>query len=270
MKDIRVLFVNQEIEPYVVGTRMATLGRELPVQAQEMGLEVRTFMPKFGVINERRNQLHEVIRLSGLNLVIAGADHPLIIKVASEQQKRLQFYFIDNEDYFLRRGIYYDELELPYKDNDQRALFFARGVLETVKKLRWIPDVIHCNGWFTAFVPLLVRTLYSHEPTFSKVKVLYTLYEDRLSEPFGADLASTVESLRIPNGAKELLGQGTHEAVTKVAIQYSDAVGKGSADVSRHLIDYAREQGKELLDVRTKELQRTAYEALYARESVPE
>ena len=193
----KILFINQEITPYVPETEMSLMGNKLPQHVQESGCEIRTFMPKWGNINERRGQLHEVIRLSGLNLVIAGADHPLIIKVASLQSIRLQVYFIDNEDYFLRRGIFHDELGMPYSDNDERGFFFAKGVLETVKKLRWIPDIIHCNGWFTSFIPPLVRTLYGGESLFGGVKILYTLYDDTPDEPIGANPYNTVGALKI-------------------------------------------------------------------------
>ena len=152
MKANKVLFITQEITPYVPESEMANMGRFLPQAIQEKGREIRTFMPKWGNVNERRNQLHEVIRLSGMNLIIDDTDHPLIIKVASIQAARMQVYFIDNDDYFQHRQMVADENGVEYKDNDERAIFYARGVLETVKKLRWCPDIIHCQGWMSAFV----------------------------------------------------------------------------------------------------------------------
>ena len=160
MKAKKILFITQEMTPYVPDSELAAMGRELPQEIQEKGREIRTFMPKWGNINERRNQLHEVIRLSGMNLIIDDTDHPLIIKVASIQAARMQVYFIDNDDYFLKRLMALDENGNEYEDNSERAIFYARGVLETVKKLRWVPDVIHCQGWMSALVPLYVKTAY--------------------------------------------------------------------------------------------------------------
>ena len=172
----KVLFINQEIAPYVPETALSIMGRDLPTKMQEEGFEIRTFMPKWGNINERRGQLHEVIRLSGMNLVIDDTDHPLIIKVASIPQTRLQVYFIDNDDYFMKRKMAVDENGEEYDDNGERAIFFARGVLETVKKLRWQPDVIVCQGWASAVVPFYVKTAYSEEPSFAESKVITALY----------------------------------------------------------------------------------------------
>lgn len=156
----KVLFINQEISPYVPESGLSTMGRNLPQAIQEKGHEIRTFMPKWGNINERRGQLHEVIRLSGMNLIIDDTDHPLIIKVASIQASRIQVYFIDNDDYFAKRLMAADENGNDYTDNGERAIFFARGVLETVKKLRWVPDIIHCQGWMSSVIPLYVKTAY--------------------------------------------------------------------------------------------------------------
>ena len=160
----KVLFIAQEITPYVPQTNMSVMGKKIPQAIQEMGSEIRTFLPKWGNINERRNQLHEVIRLSGMNIIINDTDHPLIIKVASIPQSRIQVYFIDNDDHFNNRQMTVDELGHEYPDNGERAIFFARGVLETVKKLRWTPDVIHWQGWMTAAVPAYIKTAYREEP----------------------------------------------------------------------------------------------------------
>lgn len=268
MKERRVLFVNQEIEPYVVGTQMASMGLKLPEEAMGLGMEVRTFMPKFGVINERRNQLHEVIRLSGLNLVIAGGDHPLLIKVASLMPLRLQVYFIDNEDYFLRRGIFHDEMGMPYADNTQRALFFAMGVLETVKKLRWVPDVVHCNGWFTAFIPALIRTKYGHEPIFSNTKIITSLYEDDVDEPAGEDTGAAVKNLKISDAEKAALAEATHGDLCRLAIRYSDVVACGENEVAQDLLVYAKEKGKMLYDLRVPENLKDFYAELYEEKVV--
>ena len=174
----KVLFITQEITPYVSESEMANIGRNLPQAIQEKGREIRTFMPKWGNINERRNQLHEVIRLSGMNLIIDDTDHPLIIKVASIQSARMHVYFIDNDDYFQNRMQTTDENGIEYDDNDSRAVFYARGVLETVKKLRWCPDVNHCHGWMTALAPLYIKKAYKDEPSFRDAKVVLSVYED--------------------------------------------------------------------------------------------
>ena len=186
----KVLFITQEITPYVSESEMSLVGRNLPQAIQEKGREIRTFMPKWGNINERRNQLHEVIRLSGMNLIIDDTDHPLIIKVASIQSARMQVYFIDNDDYFQNRLQVVDENGVEYEDNDARAIFYARGVLETVKKLRWCPDVIHCHGWMTALAPLYIKKAYKDEPSFRDAKVVFSLYDNDFKEPFHPDFAS--------------------------------------------------------------------------------
>jgi len=186
----KVLFITQEITPYVSESEMSLVGRNLPQAIQEKGREIRTFMPKWGNINERRNQLHEVIRLSGMNLIIDDTDHPLIIKVASIQSARMQVYFIDNDDYFQNRLQVTDENGEEYEDNDARAIFYARGVLETVKKLRWCPDIIHCHGWMTALAPLYIKKVYKDEPSFRDAKVIFSLYEDDFKQPFHADFSN--------------------------------------------------------------------------------
>src|SRR5574344_470161 len=173
MDVVKVLYVPQEIFPYLPASEVSTISRELPQAIQEQGREIRTFMPKYGCINERRNQLHEVIRLSGMNLIIDDTDHPLIIKVASIQSARMQVYFIDNEDYFENREILADANGEEYDDNEERSIFFIRGVMETIKKLRWVPDIIHCHGWFSALAPLYIKKGYKDDPCFKNTKVVY-------------------------------------------------------------------------------------------------
>ncbi|HRP60081.1 MAG TPA: glycogen/starch synthase, partial [Vicingus sp.] len=183
MKRSRVLFISQEITPYLEESELSKVGRILPQGIQELGKEIRTFMPKFGCINERRNQLHEVIRLSGMNLIINDTDHPLIIKVGSIQPARMQVYFIDSEDFFNRKGVVNcNETGKFFEDNDERAIFFARGVLETVKKLGWVPDIIHCHGWMTSLVPLYIKTSYGKDPIFANSKVVYSIYDNEFDK----------------------------------------------------------------------------------------
>ena len=189
----KILFINQEITPYVPDNTLSVMGKSVPQAMQELNHEIRTFMPKWGTINERRGQLHEVIRLSGMNLIINDTDHPLIIKVASIQSARVQVYFIDNDDYFGKRLMEKDEKGEDYADNGERAIFFARGVLETVKKLRWVPDIIHCQGWMSGVVPFYVKTAYHDEPSFAETKVVTALFNKSINKDFGEDFKKCLE-----------------------------------------------------------------------------
>ncbi len=251
----KVLFINQEITPYVPETPMSLLGRTLPQAIQEKGREIRTFMPKWGNINERRNQLHEVIRLSGMNLIIDDTDHPLIIKVASIQSARMQVYFIDNDDYFQNRLMTCDENGVEYEDNDDRTIFYARGVLETVKKLRWCPDVIHCQGWISALIPLYVKKAYKDEPSFRESKVVFSLYENCLELPFHADFTT---KLMLKGIAKKDVAKVkepiTYTELCKLAIDFSDGIIQQDKGVSPELIEYAQKSGKPFLAYQEPEL----------------
>ena len=244
----KVLFITQEIAPYLPDSEMSLTGRNLPSAIQERGREIRTFMPKWGNINERRNQLHEVIRLSGMNLIIDDTDHPLIIKVASIQSTRMQVYFIDNDDYFMNRLEATDENGNEYEDNDERAIFYARGVLETVKKLRWQPDIIHCHGWMSALAPLYIKKAYHEEPSFRDCKVVYSLYEDGLKQSFEPNFANKVLMKGI--NKKDLANiKSPVDFVTlnKLAIDYSDGVVQQSEHVDEQVLEYARQIGKPFL-----------------------
>ena len=194
----KVLFITQEITPYVPESELSLIGQNLPQAIQDKGREIRTFMPKWGIINERRNQLHEVIRLSGMNLIIDDTDHPLIIKVASVQAARRQIYFFDNDDYFQHRLMTTDENGNEYEDNGERAIFYARGVLETVKKLRWCPDVIHCHGWMSAVVPLYIKKAYYDEPSFRDSKVVFSDGVIQNGENVNPEILDYAKSLNIP------------------------------------------------------------------------
>ncbi len=244
----KVLFINQEINPYVAESHMSVMGRELPQKMQEAGFEIRIFMPKWGVINERRGQLHEVIRLSGMNLIIDDTDHPLIIKVASIPTTRQQIYFIDNDDYFSSRKMGTDPDGKEYDDNGERAIFFARGVLETVKKLRWQPDVIVCQGWMGAVVPLYIKTAYAEEPSFANSKVVATLYNHGLTGCVGENFKDCVAF----KSAKRSMLDGysepfTQDELAKLAIDYSDGVVEAEEGASEALKAYASEKGKPLM-----------------------
>lgn len=245
----KVLFISQEINPYLHHSPLADFGRLLPQSIQETGSEVRTFMPRYGSINERRNQLHEVIRLSGMNIVINDTDHPLIIKVATLQPSRMQVYFIDNDDYFLRHATEGLETETLFDENDERSIFFVRGVLETINKLRWIPSIIHCTGWITALTPLYLKQLYADNPAFAGVKTVFSLF----NHPFeGTFDPSMIEKLKL-DGIKECdlahLAAGIdYKALCKTAMDHADAIAISSADNAPELVEYARSLGKPLLE----------------------
>lgn len=246
----RILFVSQEIYPYLDSeTPMRLRNRLLPEYFQAKGFETRTFMPKFGEINERRNQLHEVIRLSGMNIIISDTDHPLLIKVASVQSARIQIYFIDNDDYFHRRkGLVSPEGE-EYKDNDERCIFFARGVLETVKKLRWTPDVIYCSGWMSALVPLYVKKLYFDTPFFENTKVVLALDDAEYKVPFSSKFAEkTLVDSMLQGDVRSISGLPVgYEDLMRLAIDNSDAVVLASENVNSRLLNYAENRGKQVL-----------------------
>ncbi|MBQ7422928.1 MAG: glycogen/starch synthase [Prevotella sp.] len=244
----KVLFINQEITPYVSESEMSLMGSLMPHKMQEAGFEIRTFMPKWGTINERRGQLHEVIRLSGMNLIIDDTDHPLIIKVASIPQSRIQVYFIDNEDYFQKRKTTVDELGDEYPDNGERAIFFARGVLETVKKLRWTPDIIHCQGWMSAVVPFYVKTAYHDEPQFANAKVVTSLFSEQPKGDFGTKFKQSLEFRDAKSSLIEKYGEKfDFIEMGKLAIDYSDAIVKTSSKVNTDLINYAKDNNKAIL-----------------------
>lgn len=261
----KVLYISQEICPYLPETTMSNMGRYLPQAVQERGRETRTFMPKFGLINERRNQLHEVIRLSGMNLIIDDTDHPLIIKVASIQSARLQVYFIDNEDYFQRKHIVCDDFGKEFEDNDERIIFFARGVLETVKKLRWTPDVIHCQGWMTALAPLYIKKAYADDPFFNKSKIVYSVFNDEFKTPLRDSfkekmLIDGVEPSHL-NGFKE--SPADHLSLSKLAIDFSDGVIQAESDVNEQIMNYAADKSKKILSYQSPEDYADAYVSFY-------
>lgn len=248
-KKKKVLFISQEIFPYLPESELASQSRYLSQAVQERGKDTRTFMPKFGSVNERRNQLHEVIRLSGMNLIINDTDHQLIIKVASIQSARLQVYFIDNDDYFQRKNTIADDDGVEYDDNDERTIFFVRGVLETVKKLRWTPDIIHCQGWMSALAPLYIKKAYNEDPFFKDSKVVYSLFDDEFQKPFPKDFANDLLMEGIePSDLTALQGDKIdYEALSKLAIDYSDGVIQASEGAKQSLIDYTKENKVEFL-----------------------
>ena len=244
----KILFINHEMMPYVPETEMSLAGRELPQFVQDLGYEVRTFMPKWGNINERRGQLHPVQRLSGMNIIIDETDQPLIIKVASIPQSRIQVYFIDNEDYFNRIHTTDDISEADSGDNGERAIFFARGVLDAVKKQRWVPDIIHCQGWISAVVPFYVKTAYKDEPAFANTKIITSLFKVEKDIYFGEKFK---QSIPFREATANLL-EGYKDdfdliELAKFAIDYSDAVTVVSEQFNPELLDYVEKNGKQFL-----------------------
>lgn len=239
----RILFINHEMMPYVPESELSKMGRDLPQRAQEAGYEVRTFMPKWGNINERRGQLHPVIRLSGINIVIGDTDQPLLIKVASiSAQSRIQVYFIDNEDYFNKRQLTTEnETGIEYSDNGERAIFFARGVLETVKKQRWIPDIIHCQGWMGAVVPFYLKTAYKDEPTFANTKIITSLFHKQIKSSLGENFKEYLEYREASSALLEKYNDSFDATeLGKLAIDYSDAVVEAGPNVNKELLSHAK------------------------------
>lgn len=244
---LKVLYVTQEIMPYLPESEMSLIGRYLPQGIQERDREIRTFLPKFGNINERRNQLHEVIRLSGMNLVIDDTDHPLVIKVASIQPARMQVYFIDNEDFFSRKFAL-TEKDKEFKDNDERAIFYSRGVIETVKKLGWAPDIIHCHGWFTALVPFYMKKIYNNDPLFNNdFKIIYSIYSNEFSKPLNSDLPQKLMENGVYPEDLEILAVPDWKNLTKFAIDNSDGIILGSHKVNPDICEYVEMSKKPFL-----------------------
>ena len=244
----KILFVNSEMFPYLPESRIANLCRELPQGIQERHKEIRAFMPRYGCINERKNQLHEVIRLSGMNIIIGDVDRPLVIKVASISSARIQVYFIDNEDYFRRKQIYHDDEGRFFADNGERAIFFARGVLETVKKLRWAPDIIHCSGWISHVLPLYLKKAYKDDPIFSNAKVVLSLFDDTPAETFAPGFAGTLAFGPVKEADITLGEPADGMELAKLAVKYSDGIILGSPDVAPDLAGHCRKSGLPLLE----------------------
>ncbi|MFN6087086.1 MAG: glycogen/starch synthase [Fluviicola sp.] len=230
MEKKKILFVSSEVFPFLPKSEIAHNGRKLPQTTQENGKEIRVFTPKFGAINERRHQLHEVIRLSGMNLVIDDVDHPLIIKVASIPAARLQVYFIDNEEFFKRKNNVTEDNGADYADHDERGMFFCRGVLETVKKLGWKPDVIHCHGWMASMMPLYIKKIYNKDPHFSEAKVVYSVYgtNDGFTAPWTDRFADKLKFDGFDKTVLEMAKNTDIDAITRMAVAFSDGVVKSS------------------------------------------
>lgn len=265
MEKKKILYISQEITPYLPESEMSEIARYLPQGVQERGREIRTFMPRYGCVNERRNQLHEVIRLSGMNLVINDTDHPLIIKVASIQAARMQVYFIDNEDYFHRKHVLKNSKGVEFDDNDERAVFFARGVLETVIKLRWAPDIIHCHGWLTSLVPLYIKKYYYNDPLFKDSKVVYSVYNDDFKKTLNSKFSEKLLMEGITQEDVSILETPNFENVSKLAVNYSDAIIKGTENINEEVEKFIQSSNKLFLDYQSKESYIDAYNDFYEK-----
>ena len=269
----RVLFVHQEITPYLPETPMSLIGRYLPQATQESGKEIRIFMPRYGIVNERRNQLHEVIRLSGMNLIINDTDNPLIIKVASIQKARMQIYFIDNEDFFASRKYMLHDLEGKFcEDNDDRCIFFARGVIETVKKLNWSPDIIHCNGWLSSLMPVYIKRALSvrDNPLFNESKIIYSIYDDDFGETLKAGFEKKMKLQGMNAKDLKYFKEANYVNMTKAAIDYSDGIIISSEKINPEIEAYLKTVNKPILPYQDSEHYIQAYNDFYASFLAPQ
>lgn len=253
MANHKILYICQQIMPYLPENEESNLCRNLSQAMQERGNEIRTFMPRFGCINERRHQLHEVIRLSGMNLIINDNDHQLIIKVASIPSARIQIYFIDNDDFFSRKAVVTDDAGVEFEDNDQRMVFFARGVLETVKKLRWTPDIVHCHGWFSSIAPIYLKKVFNNDPIFRDVKVVTSLYNDNFTTSLSTQLRETIEGEGVVAENISIIDNPSYENLYNFVISHVDGVIAGSSAVNEQLLKTAKSAGKKVLEYQSPE-----------------
>jgi starch synthase len=235
MSKLRILYVASEINPFLKTSEVADFVRKLPQAMQERGMEIRILVPRFGLINERKNRLHEVVRLSGINISVGDEEKPLVIKVASIPTAKLQVYFIDNEDYFQRKYVFHDKENRFYDDNDERAIFFCKGVLETVKKLGWSPDIVHCNDWMTALIPLYLKTTYKNDPMFKDTKSVFTIYDNAFAHRFADDIVEKAKMLDIDDAMLADLKSGDFAGFIKLGCAYADAVVRADEASSESL-----------------------------------
>jgi starch synthase len=263
MSKKRVLFITQEMNPYTTISEISEIVAKLPQFTQEKGMEIRVLMPKYGVINERRHRLHEVVRLSGMNIIVDDDDFPLIIKVASLPGSRLQVYFLDNEEFFKRKFVFDDEDEKPFEDNLDRMVFFCKGAMETVKKFGWAPDLIHCHGWMTSLVPLYLKTVYKDEPIFDHSKLIYSAYSNDYEKTFGD---SFFTKALINNLEAEQLDVYKHSGKISLnagAITYADAVIQGSKKLKKNVLDLTEQRDVPKLPFQSVEEYLEAYIEFY-------
>ena len=253
MSKKKVLIVTQEMHPYTALSEIAEIARKLPQYIQENGMEIRVLMPRFGTINERRHRLHEVVRLSGMNIIVDDDDFPLIIKVASLPEARIQVYFLDNEDFFKRKSIFKDNDGNPFEDNADRMVFFCKGVIETVKKFGWPPDIIHCHGWMTSLIPLYLKTAYNNEPLFQQSKVVYSIYNKDVEETFSDDFIEKASINNLSPDDLKLFANGESADLHQGAIAFADGVISGSESLEAAVQEALDNSEKPVLEFKGEE-----------------
>jgi len=263
MKDKRILTISSEITPYRPETDLSFFSFESARLAHHNNIQTRIFMPRFGIVNERRHQLHEVIRLSGVNLIIDDIDVPLIIKVASVPGERMQVYFIDNDEYFKRKFLFHDKNEKLFKDNDERLIFFTKGVIRTVKKLNWAPDIIHLHGWMAALVPLYLKKYFKDDPIFKESKIVTSLYNDSFEGVLSEKLVKKIKFDEIKDKDLELISESTFLNLQKLSVLHSDSVIFGSEELSDEIKEYAKKQKKIAVEYQSKEDFKKVYTDFY-------
>jgi starch synthase len=236
MSKLRILYVASEINPFLQTSVVADFVRKLPQGMQERGMEIRILVPRFGIINERKNRLHEVVRLSGINIAVGEEEKPLVIKVASVPNAKLQVDFIDNEDYFHRKSVFFDKEDKFYEDNDERAIFFCKGVIETVRKLGWAPDIVHCNDWITSLIPMYLKTTYKNDPIFQNSKCVFTVYDNGFNHKFDQSIIEKVKMIDIEDSMLTNLLTADYDGLIKLGAEYSDAVIRAEEEVSVSLL----------------------------------
>jgi starch synthase len=235
MSKLHLLYVSSEIDPFLSATKVSEYLKKLPIKMQEMGMEIRILVPRFGNINERKNRLHEVVRLSGTSISVGDDEKPLIIKVASMPTAKIQVYFIDNEDFFQRKSVFHDKEGKFFDDNDERAIFFCKGAIETVRKLGWSPDVVHCSDWFTAFLPLYLKTIYKNDPLFSNSKIVYSVFNNDFGHVFKEDVAEKAKMPEIDDEMLKSIKSNDFLGFIKIGMQYSDKILKAEENLSENL-----------------------------------
>ena len=265
MEDKRILYVSSEVVPYLAENEVSLMSYDVPKMINDQGGQIRIFMPRYGNINERRHQLHEVIRLSGMNLVVNDLDMPLIIKVASIPKERIQVYFIDNDEYFKRKATFTDEDGVLYPDNDERAIFFAKGVVETVKKLNWVPDIIHVHGWMASLLPIYMKHFYKNEALFSETKIITSVYSQSFDGNLDIEMINKVKFDEVPHEAIQELETPNYENLIKSAVNHSDGVIVASSSISASLTKFIESSQKPFLPFTTKENFASAYTEFYKK-----
>ncbi len=263
MEDKRILYVSSELVPYLPENEVSLMSFDLPKMINDQGGQIRIFMPRYGNVNERRHQLHEVIRLSGMNLVVNDVDMPLIIKVASIPKERIQVYFIDNDEYFKRKSTFTDEEGVLFEDNDERAIFFAKGVVETVKKLNWVPDIIHVQGWMASLLPIYMKHYYKDDALFSETKIVTSIFKEGYEGILDAQISKKVQFDGVPQEAIQELDNPTYESLMMAAINHSDGVVMGSEEISPNLTKFIEASKKPFLPFAPKDVFAEAYTEFY-------